>query len=155
MPAKKKTTVRARGKIKASKARKTVAPVMRKNLDPGWAWDDRLPLVQGKKIGNTILVSGQIAYDSNGNLVGEGDMKAQTRQVFANIKSILESAGSGLKDIVKINTYITDASKFMDMLAVRTEIFGDEPPASTAVVVAALAFPGLLVEIEAMAITGA
>ncbi|HTY55692.1 MAG TPA: RidA family protein [Candidatus Binataceae bacterium] len=128
---------------------------MRKNLDPGWAWDDRLPLVQGKKIGNTILVSGQIAYDSNGNLVGEGDMKAQTRQVFANIKSILESAGSGLKDIVKINTYITDASKFMDMLAVRTEIFGDEPPASTAVVVAALAFPGLLVEIEAMAITGA
>ena len=125
----------------------------RKIIDPGWAWDDRLPLAQGKKIGNTIYVSGQIAYDSDGKLVGEGDMKAQTRQVFDNIKSILESAGSSLKDIVKINTYITDGSKFMDMLAVRSEIFGSDPPASTAVVVAALAFPALLIEVEAVAIT--
>jgi enamine deaminase RidA (YjgF/YER057c/UK114 family) len=84
--------------------------------------------------------------------VGEGDMKAQTRQVFDNIKSILESAGSGLKDIVKITTYITDGSRFMDMLAVRGEIFGNDPPASTAVVVAALAFPALLIEVEAIAI---
>jgi reactive intermediate/imine deaminase len=114
-----------------------------------------LPLAQGRQIGNTIYVSGQIAYDSNGNLVGEGDMKMQTRQVFDNIKSVLERAGSGLKDIVKINTYITDGSKFMDMLAVRSEIFGNDPPASTAVVVQALAFPALLIEVEAIAITRA
>jgi reactive intermediate/imine deaminase len=114
-----------------------------------------LPLAQGRQIGNTIYVSGQIAYDSNGNLVGEGDIKAQTRQVFENIKSVLESAGSGLKDIVKINSYITDGSKFMDMLAVRSEIFGNDPPASTAVVVQALAFPALLIEVEAIAITRA
>jgi 2-iminobutanoate/2-iminopropanoate deaminase len=87
--------------------------------------------------------------------VGEGDMKAQTRQVFENITNVLESAGSSLKDVVKINTYITDGSKFMDMLAVRSEIFADDPPASTAVVVAALAFPGLLIEVEAIAITRA
>jgi 2-iminobutanoate/2-iminopropanoate deaminase len=155
MPTKKKTTVRGGRKANALKARRPVASVTRHNLDPGWRWDDPLPLVQGKQIGNTIYVSGQIAYDSAGNLVGEGDMKAQTRQVFANVKSVLESAGSGLTDIVKITTYITDASKFMDMLAVRTEIFGNGPPASTAVVVVALAFPGLLVEVEAVAITGA
>ena len=149
----KKKVSRGRGKTSAPKARRVSAtPARRRTVDPGWAWDDRLPLAQGKQIGDTIYVSGQIAYDSNGKLVGEGDMKAQTRQVFDNIKSILESAGSGLKDIVKINTYITDGSKFMDMLAVRSEIFGNDPPASTAVVVAALAFPALLIEVEAIAI---
>jgi 2-iminobutanoate/2-iminopropanoate deaminase len=153
MPAKKKKVARGRGKASTPKARGvSAAPAPRRTVDPGWAWDDRLPLAQGKQVGNTIYVSGQIAYDSTGHLVGEGDMKAQTRQVFDNIKSILESAGSGLKDIVKINTYITDGSKFMDMLATRSEIFGNDPPASTAVVVAALAFPGLLIEVEAIAI---
>ena len=102
--------------------------------------------------GRLLYVSGQVAYDSNGQLVGEGDMKEQTRQAFRNIRTVLEKAGSGIKDIVKINTYITDGSRFMDMIAARTEIFGDNPPASTAVVVAALAFPGLLVEVEAIAI---
>jgi 2-iminobutanoate/2-iminopropanoate deaminase len=156
MAGKKQKVGRGHGKTSAPKARRVSTPsARRRTVDPGWAWDDRLPLAQGKQIGNSIYVSGQIAYDSNGKLVGEGDMKAQTRQVFDNIKSILESAGSGLKDIVKINTYITDGSKFMDMLAVRSEIFGDDPPASTAVVVAALAFPALLIEVEAIAITRA
>ncbi len=140
-------------KASAPKARRVAsAPVLRRSIDPGWTWDDRLPLSQARQVGNTIYVSGQIAYDANGNLVGEGDMRAQTRQVFNNIRSVLESAGSSLKDIVKINTYITDGSKFMDMIAVRSEIFGDDPPASTAVVVAGLAFPALLIEVEAIAI---
>src|SRR5690348_15020405 len=116
MPAKKKKVARVGGKTSAPKARRvSVAPAPRRTVDPGWAWDDRLPLAQAKQIGSTIYVSGQIAYDADGKLVGEGDMKAQTRQVFDNIKSILESAGSGLKDIVKITTYITDGSRFMDM----------------------------------------
>lgn len=153
MPGKKRQVIRGRGKTSVPKARRAApSAAPRKTIDPGWTWDDRLPLAQAKQIGNTIYLSGQIAYDSSGTLVGEGDMKAQTRQVFDNIKSILESAGSGLKDIVKINTYITDGSKFMDMLAVRGEVFGNDPPASTAVVVAALAFPALLIEVEAIAI---
>ncbi|MBI3300806.1 MAG: RidA family protein [Deltaproteobacteria bacterium] len=124
----------------------------RKTIDPGWAWDDRLPLAQARQIGDTIYVSGQVAYDAGGNLVGEGDMKAQTRQVFENITAVLAVAGAKLEDIIKINTYITDQSKFMDMLSVRSEIFGANPPASTAVVVAGLAFPGLLIEVEAIAV---
>ncbi|MGZ6241137.1 MAG: RidA family protein [Candidatus Binataceae bacterium] len=156
MAAKKKKIASGGGKTSTPKARRvTVSPARRRNVDPGWAWDDRLPLSQAKQIGNTIYVSGQIAYDSDGKLVGEGDMKVQTRQVFDNIRDVLESAGSSLKDIVKITTYITDGSKFMDMLAVRSEIFGNDPPASTAVVVAGLAFPALLIEVEAIAITGA
>ena len=128
------------------------SPLVKKNIDPGWTWDDRLPLSQAKQIGNTIYVSGQVAYDASGQLVGEGDMKAQTRQVFENIRSVLGAADARMEDIVKINTFITDSSKFMDMLAARSEVFGTDPPASTAVVVQALAFPGLLIEVEAIAI---
>lgn len=157
-----KAAGRARGVKKAARTPKKAARVAKKSarparaakkiIDPGWTWDDRLPLAQGKQIGNTIYVSGQVAYNANGQLVGEGDIKAQTRQVFQNIKDVLAAAGAGMGDIIKINTYITDQSKFMDMLAVRSEIFGNNPPASTAVVVAGLAFPGLLIEVEAIAI---
>jgi len=138
--------------VKKSAPKVRQAAMTRRTIDPGWAWDDRLPLAQAKQIGNTIYVSGQVAYDANGQLVGEGDIQAQTRQVFANIKTVLAAAGAGLEDIIKINTYITDQSKFMDMLSVRSEIFGNNPPASTAVVVAGLAFAGLLIEVEAIAI---
>ena len=87
MAGKKKKVVGGRGKTSTPKARRvTASPARRRNVDPGWAWDDRLPLAQAKQIGNTIYVSGQIAYDSDGKLVGEGDMKAQTRQVFDNIR---------------------------------------------------------------------
>lgn len=158
MPETKKKANRGRGKTKTTARGAAAASTsvrktsIRRTIDPGWTWDDRLPLAQARQVGDTIYVSGQIAYDPNGNLVGQGDMKAQTRQALDNIKSVLERAGSGMKDVVKINTYITDRSKFMDMIAVRSEVFGDDPPASTAVVVQALAFPELLVEIEAIAI---
>jgi reactive intermediate/imine deaminase len=123
-----------------------------KIIDPGWSWDDKLPLAQAKQIGNTIYVSGQVAFNSQGKLVGKGNMKTQTRQVFRNIKAVLAAAGAKMEHVIKINTYITDGSKFMDMLEARGEIFGNNPPASTAVVVAGLAFPGLLIEVEAIAV---
>ena len=123
-----------------------------KIIDPGWSWDDGLPLAQAKQIGNTIYVSGQVAFNPQGKLVGKGNMKVQTRQVFRNIKAVLAAAGAKMDHIIKINTYITDGSKFMEMLEARGDIFGDNPPASTAVVVAGLAFPGLLIEVEAIAV---
>ena len=154
-PSAKKATPAPKKVARAVRKPAPKAPALaRKTIDPGWVWDDGLPLAQARQIGNTIYVSGQVAYDANGSLVGEGDMKAQTRQVFENIKAVLTAAGSGLADIIKINTYITDQSKFMDMLEVRKEILGANPPASTAVVVAGLAFPGLLIEVEAMAVKG-
>ncbi|MCS6926190.1 MAG: RidA family protein, partial [Candidatus Binatia bacterium] len=81
-PAKKSAQTRA-----AAKLRQAVSES--KTIDPGWTWDDRLPLAQAKQVGNTIYVSGQVAYDANGNLVGAGDMKAQTRQVYENLKTVL------------------------------------------------------------------
>jgi reactive intermediate/imine deaminase len=155
---KKTTTAKSAARPAAKKTARKASiaqasdPTLPQIIDPGWAWDDKLPLAQAKQIGNMIYVSGQVAFNPDGKLVGKGNIKAQTRQVFRNIKAILAAAGAKMEHIIKINTYITDASKFMDMLEARGDVFGDNPPASTAVVVAGLAFPGLLIEVEAIAV---
>ena len=124
----------------------------RKRIDPGWTWDDDFNMSQAIEIGNTIYVSGQVSMDSPGNVVGPGDMQAQTRQALENIKTVLESAGSSMADVVKITVFMTDISLLRDTHQVRAEFFPDPPPASTGIEISALAFPGLLIEIEAIAV---
>jgi len=99
----------------------------------------------------TIYVSGQIAFDKTGNLVGAGDMKAQAEQVFANLETALKAAGATFSDVVKMNTYITDMSKAPAVREVRARYFGEVTPASTLVQVVALARPELMLEIEVIA----
>ena len=125
-----------------------------RTLDPGYTWVADLPLPQGKVHDNMIFVSGQIAYAPDGNLVGENDMAAQTRQVYENIKSVLALEGATLDDVIKITTFVADMSRVFEMLEVRKEIFGDKDhhPASSTVGVTALVYPELLVEVEAIAI---
>ena len=125
----------------------------RTQIDPGWTWDDHFVLSQAIQMGNAIYVSGQVAIDEAGEIVGKGDMKAQTRQVFENLETVLGSAGASLSDVVKITVFITDISRLMETHEVRAEVLPDPPPASTAVEVKALAFPDLLIEIEAVAVT--
>ena len=105
-------------------------------------------VVEGRR---TIFVSGQLARDRHGNVVGKGDMRAQIRQVGENIKTALEAAGATLHDIVKATTYVTDIEEFFRHVDVRMEYFG-ALPASTTVEVRRLAQPDLLVEIEVMAV---
>jgi 2-iminobutanoate/2-iminopropanoate deaminase len=100
----------------------------------------------------TIYVSGQIAYDKDGNLVGAGDMKAQAEQVFKNLEIALTSAGAKFSDVVKMNSYITDMSKVQAVRDVRSKYFADATPASTFVQVAGLVRPELLLEIEVVAV---
>jgi len=100
----------------------------------------------------TIYVSGQIALDKSGNLVGGSDMKAQAEQVFKNLEAALASAGATFKDVVKMNTYTTDMSQVQAIRDVRTKYFANiAPPASTLVQVVHLARPDLLLEIEVIA----
>ncbi len=99
----------------------------------------------------TIYISGQIAFDKTGNLVGAGDMKAQAEQVFANLETALKAAGATFSDVVKMNTYITDMSKAPAVREVRARYFGEVTPASTLVQVVALARPELMLEIEVIA----
>ena len=105
--------------------------------------------------GRTIYISGQVAFDEKGNLVGPGDVRAQTEQVFRNLKVALESAGASFKDVVKTNWYVRDASQIAIYREVRERFFGDGPrPASTLVEVKSLVREDLLVEVEAIAAPG-
>ncbi|HYR80353.1 MAG TPA: RidA family protein [Candidatus Dormibacteraeota bacterium] len=101
-----------------------------------------------------IFISGQVAIDKEGKLVGPGDLKTQIRQCSANLKAALEAAGATPADIVKTNTYIVNykQSDYSAMREARGELFPDgEPPASTLVGVTSLAVEGLMVEMEAIA----
>ena len=102
-----------------------------------------------------IYVSGQIAIDREGDLVGPGDVRAQTRQVFENLKAILEANGATFADAVKIGTYLTTLDDLAGMREVRSEYLTAEPPASTAVQVVALVVPEALIEIDLVAVVPA
>ncbi len=104
------------------------------------------------KAGNTYYVAGQTALDVNGNLVGPGDVVAQAEQVYKNIRDVLEATGSGLKDVVKITTYLTDAASIPLIREVRQKFFTGPQPAATLVVISQLARPELLIEVEATAV---
>lgn len=123
-------------------------------LDPGWAWDDDFPISQAVQRGNMIFISGQVAIDPSGQIVGKGDMKAQTRQALENIKTLLALAGCNLNDIMTMTTFITDMSKVDDALEVRTEYLGQNPPASATVEVKSLIFSDLMIEIQVIAMQG-
>ena len=100
----------------------------------------------------TVYISGQIAFDKDGTIVGAGDMKAQAEQVFKNLQAALDAAGAKFSDVVKMNTFITDMSKAPAVREVRARYFGETTPASTLVQVASLVRPELLLEIEVIAV---
>ena len=103
----------------------------------------------------TIYISGEIALDKAGYLVGAGDMKAQAEQVFKNLQLALAAAGAKFSDVVKMNSYITDMSNVQAVRDVRARYFGDTLPASTFVEVKGLVRPELLLEIEVIAVVPA
>ena len=104
------------------------------------------------KAGNLMFIAGQVALDGEGNVVGEGDMVAQVRQVLENLKAVLASDGADFSNVVKINIFTTDIDRFRNAADVRREYFAGHPPASTLVQIERLARPVFLVEIEAIAI---
>jgi 2-iminobutanoate/2-iminopropanoate deaminase len=104
------------------------------------------------RAGDLLFVSGIVAVDAEGNLVGGDDVVAQTRQVFENMRAVLAAAGSRFEDVVKLTIFLTDIDDRPDINPVRQEVFGTARPASTLVEVPRLAVPGAKVEIEAVAL---
>lgn len=102
--------------------------------------------------GRQIFISGQLARDASGNVVGRRDMRAQIEQVGKNLKACLEAAGAGLGDLVKTTTYVTDIDEFFKHADVRMQYFGPALPTSTTVEVRRLSHPDFLIEVEAIAI---
>ena len=103
--------------------------------------------------GRLVAISGQVALDENGQLVGVGDLEAQAQQVFANLDRALAAAGASFTDVIKLSFYLTDISRIAVVRPVRDEYVDTaRPPASTAVQVGALFMPGLEIEVEAWAV---
>src|SRR5262245_53054049 len=109
-------------------------------------------VVKSTEARTTIYISGQIAFDKDGNVVGAGDFRAQTVHVFENLKAALAAAGATFENVVKVTTFVTDMKHAPILREVRANYFGVHPPAGTLVEVSALVLPELLIEIEAIAV---
>jgi enamine deaminase RidA (YjgF/YER057c/UK114 family) len=106
-----------------------------------------------KKRGTPVFISGQVGLGADGKLPGEGDIGAQTEQTFQNLRTVVEACGGSMDDIVKLTIFVTDPSYRSAVVAARQRYFKEGAyPASTYLVVAGLAVPQLLVEVEAVAI---
>jgi 2-iminobutanoate/2-iminopropanoate deaminase len=114
----------------------------------GYSHAVRVPL------GDTTLlvVSGQLPLDADGQLVGAGDLRAQTGQVFENLRTILEANGATFADVVRIGTYVTDLTDLAAVREVRRDYLRPEPPASTLVQVVALVLPDAMIEVDLEAV---
>jgi 2-iminobutanoate/2-iminopropanoate deaminase len=99
--------------------------------------------------GDLLFVSGVAPVDAQGKVVSD-DPAAQTRQIFLNMKAVLDAAGASFADVLKVTVYLTDVEDRKRINPVRQEFFGDARPASTLIGVQALAIPGMKVEIEAV-----
>jgi 2-iminobutanoate/2-iminopropanoate deaminase len=125
----------------------------RKTIQPNSLNDPRPRYSQGilTESGKLLFIAGQTASDKDGNVVGKGDIKAQTRQVFENIKAVLEAAGGSFDNVVMTTTYITDRKYREGYNEVRRGIYKTDPPTSTLVIVSGLANPDYLIEIACIA----
>jgi enamine deaminase RidA (YjgF/YER057c/UK114 family) len=99
-----------------------------------------------------VFVSGQLAMDAEGNPIAPDDIGVQTRYIFENIKKILGEAGARLEDVVKVQIFVTDVTKFPQLSAVRNEYLGGIKPVSTLLEISRTVKDGCDIEIEVIAI---
>lgn len=112
-----------------------------------------LPLSQATLAGNVLFIGGAVALNERGEIVGKGDITAQTRQALENMKAIVEAAGGTLRDVTRTTVYLTDLANYNGMNEVYRTYFPVEPPARATLRVD-LANPDFLIEIEATASLG-
>lgn len=120
-----------------------------------WSWQDRFGFSQAWRVDGTqsiVFLSGQAPISPEGEVVGEGDFEAQTRHVFENLRTVLEQSGATFESIVKLVVYVTDTSKLLDYARVKAEYIAGDQPSSTAIGVASLALPGMMIEVDATAV---
>jgi len=135
----------------------------RQRLMPAGHWTWRggqwSTISQGWRVGNLVFVGGQVAIDERGEVIAPGDIEVQTREVYRAIERVLREAGAELSDVVKITSFlVTDAEGeaydefWRKMAGVRREFFPPEGPCGTGVIVSQLLYPGLVIEVEAVAV---
>jgi enamine deaminase RidA (YjgF/YER057c/UK114 family) len=124
----------------------------RTNYSSGAPWEEIVGYSRAVKIGNTIEVTGTVAVDEHGNVVGKNDPYAQTIFIIRKIEGVLRNAGASLNDVVRTRMFVTDISQWEQYGKAHGEFFGTIRPCTTMVEVSSLIAPEYLIEIEATAI---
>jgi enamine deaminase RidA (YjgF/YER057c/UK114 family) len=127
---------------------------MRKHVSSGTVWESQVGYSRALRVGPLVYVSGTIATDEAGRLVGEGDPYAQAAYALAKIRRALEEAGAAMEHVVRTRIFVTRAANWPEIGRAHAEALGHVRPVATLVEVSALIGPGYLVEIEADAVIG-
>lgn len=126
------------------------------SIQPANLWDSSPYLfsqvVRADEPTRLAFISGQVALSADGSLVGEGDVDAQLKQIFSNLRAALAGVGGTLNDIASVTLYVKDVSYHKNYMNLQREEFAGWRPAETLVQVPSLALPELLVEIQATAV---
>jgi enamine deaminase RidA (YjgF/YER057c/UK114 family) len=122
------------------------------SIVPNGKWPARYTFSPATRVGNLVFLSGTTGTDDDGNIVGPGDIVAQTRRIFEKFALILQSVGGNLSNIVETTDYVLSLEEYKKTAALRRELFKGPPwPAATGVVVAGLIREGALIEIKGIA----
>ncbi len=124
----------------------------RRRVSSNSPYEDVIGFSRAVRVGDTVYVSGTVAWSDDGKLVGEGDVYLQARQALRNIERALAEAGASLRDVVQTRIYITDIDRWEEAARAHAEAFAEVKPAASMVEVSRLADPAMLVEIEAVAV---
>jgi len=124
----------------------------RRRVSSNSPYEEVIGFSRAVRVGDTVYVSGTVAWGEDGRFVGEGDVYAQAKQALRNIEKALQQAGASLSDVVRTRIYLTDIDRWEEAARAHAEAFAAVKPAATMVEVSRLADAVMLVEIEAVAV---
>jgi len=124
----------------------------RMNISSGAKWESIVGYSRAVRVGNTVEVTGTVAVDDSGALIGGNDAYAQTRFILQKIEAVLARAGASMKHVVRTRLFVTDISRWEEYGKAHGEVFGEIRPCTTMVEVSRLIAPEYLIEIEATAV---
>jgi len=125
------------------------------NISSGAIWEDQVGYSRAVKVGNHIEVSGTVASDEAGNVIGENNPYEQTKYILQKIEKALNNAGASLSDVVRTRMFVTDISRFEEYAKAHGEAFSTIKPCTSMIEVKGFVSPAYLIEIEATAILSA
>jgi enamine deaminase RidA (YjgF/YER057c/UK114 family) len=123
-------------------------------ISSGTVWEQKYGYSRAVQVGNLVFVAGTTAVDDSGAIVGVDSPYEQAKFIYQKIDRALQQAGSSLRDVVRVRTFVVDIARWEEVARAQGEVFAEIRPAATLVQVGALVNPSLLVEIEVDAIKG-
>lgn len=125
---------------------------MRKIFSSGAKWEDIVGYSRAVQVGNQLEVTGTVAVDENGTLIGKDDFFRQTQFILQKIEKVMNQAGFSLEDVIRTRIFVTDITRWEDVGRAHQQFFSTIRPATTMVEIRALIAPEYLVEIEVSAV---